>query len=539
MKRFLCILLCLLLVCPAAMADDYTPTQLFRQQFIVGGNGLRGTVSITASGVAEWVDLLMPFASSPLQVRVIGMAQGGMSYAVTDDEDWQMKLWAKDAAGEQQGLTYIYGDPQGLYIRSELLPDVLLTLPVKGVNLPYQLFDGEVLLLLMAFDLLDLNAADNGGNTTAYSAVAEVSSIEPEIWENDWAPVLNKYDTLMDMWLSAYASPTVVSGGTGSMTLRTTYEIPAEDMKAQTKYIIGLMLVDGDLQALLAPFLTDEQHSLYLNPAMLWFYEHCIDLAPLNGSILLEREMTAKGETASMTISLPLPPLPQELTASLSRTVADIFGLPATDVFDGVDRISIRQADGVVSVSLSSPMRTITFVVSSSTQEDDAVSCEGFFRITPAVGVDEAPLSAAFNWQSSSRIWQDEDYNTHEDFTWALTLAPDLSMASPDDPFHSTYVDFAPVSLSANVGYTRKEKAGSPVQLSVEITGVLPGGEFGVTASLKVAERWAHEDLPTTGGENLITMSPERREALRTTFINNAITTMTTLNPAPTMVPAQ
>ena len=75
MKRFLCILLCLLLAAPAAMADTYTPTKLFRQQFVTGGNDLRGTVSLTVSGVAEWLDVLMPFTASKLQVRIIGERQ--------------------------------------------------------------------------------------------------------------------------------------------------------------------------------------------------------------------------------------------------------------------------------------------------------------------------------------------------------------------------------------------------------------------------------------------------------------------------------
>ena len=125
MKRFLCILLCLLLAAPAAFADNYTPTKLFRQQFITGGNGLRGTVSVTASGVADWLDLLVPFAGTKLQVRIIGERQGSESALVTDDEDWQVKLWAKDAQGGQQGMTRFFGSPEGILMESELLPDVL------------------------------------------------------------------------------------------------------------------------------------------------------------------------------------------------------------------------------------------------------------------------------------------------------------------------------------------------------------------------------------------------------------------------------
>ena len=160
-------------------------------------------------------------------------------------------------------------------------------------------------------------------------------------------------------------------------------------------------------------------------------------------------------------------------------------------------------------------------------------------RVTPAVGVQEPPLSAAFTYESTCRIWEDEEYKTHEDYTWALTLAPDTSLVTPDDPFHSSYVQFAPISLSASVAYTKKEKANSPVQVVIEVNATLADAEVSATANLKVAERWERDDLPVTGGEDLTRMTPERREELRNVFIDNATRTMTTLNAVPAGDPAQ
>ena len=533
MKRFLCILLCLLLAAPAALAETYTPTELFRTQFITGGNGLRGTASITVAGVADWLELLMPFAGTKLQVRIIGERQGAMTAFVNDDDDWQVKLWAKDAAGNQRALTTLFGSPEGILLQTDLLPDTLLNLPVKGVNLPYQLAKGELANLLMGLDPMGLNAADNGGNTEAWSAMAELGGIGEDVWASDWAPVLAKYDTLMDMWLSAYATPTVVSGGTGSMALRTTYDIPVEDLREQAKYIIGLMVVDGELQTLMAPLMTPEQRSLYFNPAMLWFYEHCLDIVPLSGNILLEREMTIRGETSAMTISLPLPPLPAELTAPLGELAAALFGLPYADAFDGLDRISLREADGTLSISLSGAARTITLIATEQPEGGDTVRCDGFFRITPAVGAQEPPLSAAFTFAASESMYEDDDYNTHEDFAWSLEIMPDISVVTEDDPFASTYVEFMPVAFSASAGFMKKDKASSPVQLEAEISMTLPDASVTVAASLRTAERWEHDPVPATPAEDVTTLSDERRDALRTIFLNNAITTMTTLNAVP------
>ena len=93
------LMMCLMLLIPAAMAEEMTPTKRFRQQFVVGGNGMRGTVALTASGVAEWLNILMPFTAAKLQVRAIGEAQGDLSDMVTDDDDWQIKFYV-EAPGE-------------------------------------------------------------------------------------------------------------------------------------------------------------------------------------------------------------------------------------------------------------------------------------------------------------------------------------------------------------------------------------------------------------------------------------------------------
>lgn len=533
MKRFLCILICLMLVVPAAMAESYTPTKLFRQQFITGGNGLRGTVSLTASGVAEWVELLLPFTASDLQVRIIGEKQGAETSLVSDDDDWQMKLYAKDAQGEQKAVTWLYGGPEAVYLQSELLPDTLLTLPVKGVHIPYQLTDGDLTGLLTGFDPLSLLRGDQEGNATAYSALSELTQMSEEEWAEKWEPVLEKYYTMLDMWLAEYASATVVSGSVGSMTMRTSYDIPAEDVKAEAKALIGQMVYDYDLQNLLAPYFTAEQRSLYLNPALVYFYEFCIDAVPLQGSIILEREMSAMGETISMNVSMPLPQLPAELTAPLGEMLAEMFALPCKDIFAGLERISISQSGGDVSLSVSSPQRTISFIIDESAENAETVHWEGFVRITPAVSSDEPPLSAAFTYKSSRKLWEDEEYNTHEDFSWLLSVAPDLSLMEEDDPFRSRYVDFPALSLSAEIGYIKSYKANAPVQLTIEAHAVLPEAEVGLSASLKVAERWEHEAMPTSGAENLMTMSAERIEAVRSTIITNAVKTMSTMNAVP------
>lgn len=534
MKRFLCFLLCMMLVIPTALsASDKTPVQKFRQQVITGGNGIRGTVELSVTGSSEWVDVLMPFTAAPLNIRAIGEKQGDESALVTDDDDWQIKLFAKDEDGNQRAVSYLYGGPEGMWFQSELLPDTLLSFPVQNVQLLYQLIDGEGLSLLTAFDPLSLMRGARSGNGEAYSAIAEMLQISSEEWTERWEHVLAKYYTELDMWLSLYAAEPVISGGTGSLTMTTSYTIPAEDLKEQTKSVIGMMLYDSELQNLLLPHVTMEQRVLYLNPSLVYFYEYCIDQLPLNGNLVLRREMTAKGETIGMYISLPLNGLPEEVTAPVGEAMAKLFSLPYTDIFSGIERITCEMSGSDVEITVSGPKRSISFIIDETASNAETVSWQGFVRITPAVGNNEAALSAAFAYRMSHRIWEDDQWVMHEDYTFSVSVEPDFSLSAVDDPFLSTYVDFMPVSLETSASFAMEtDRTSRPVNLTLTLDAVLPDGQLGLNAELLTSTAWEHVDLPVNGGENVLTMNAARRAELLGVLKANAFSTMMALSSA-------
>lgn len=541
MKRILCMLLCMLMAAPAALADNgETPMKRFRKQVITGGNGIGGAVYISASGVADWVGVLLPFTAGKMNIRLIGQAQGDKADGVDDVNDWQFKIYTKDAQEQLHAITHLYGDQNAMYFQSELLPDVLLTLPVEDVQPLYQMIDGELFGMISAFDPLGLNVADSTSNTEVYAAMTDLMQIDEEEWTDKWEPVLARYYTNMDMWLSLYTDEPVISGGTGSMTMSAAYRIPSADFKTQMKYIIGMMVYDSELQNLLLPYVTMEQRMLYLNPSLIYFYEYCIDSLPIEGDILLKREMTAKGETIGTTISLPVPHLPQDLTKPLGEMLSNLFDLPYTDMLEDVQRVTFTQAGGDVSIDVACPQRTVSFIVDEIVSNAESAQWEGFIRITPAVGNDEVPLSAAFTYKNSHRIWEDDEWVLHENFLYAFSIAPDLSLLEVDDPFRSSYADFAPVSAEVQLNFSLEtEPANRPVMLDLRAEVQLPDGMFGVTADLRTLVAWPHEELPTKGADDVRTLSEERIAALLAMLTENAIETMTTINniPVPTQVP--
>ncbi len=532
MKKFLCLLLCLVLFASTAFAVEMPVPRKFRNQVITGGSGVKGTLSLTASGAAEWLEYLLPFTAAEFQVRLIGQAHGKYTESNTDDDAWQLRLYAEDAQGEAQATTRVYGDPSGIYLTSELLPDTLLRLPVSELQLPYALLDSDYLGLLTAFDPFGLMDLEKPGNPAAYSAVSGLMQIPEAEWAEKWAPVLEKYDAEMEMWLAGYAAEPVVSGGTGAMTVKTTYRIPGANLKAQAKTVIGMMLYDPELLALLEGYFTPEQKALYLNPELAYFYEYCIDALPLEGDVLLGSEMSALGESVGMTVSLPVPELPEELTAPAGEFLARWLNLPYQDLLSDIDRVSYVRSAGDVTINAASAARTVSVVFTDGSETADAANITGYVRIDPAAGSTEAPLAASFAFKTSHTVTDEESGARHDDTTLAMSIAPDLTLLDEDDPFRSSYIDFAPLGLEIALEYfTRTPQAeNTATRLEIALKLQLPDAEVGLEADLRTASSWALENLLTVGAEDVLTLTEDRKATLLEMLRSNAIGAMVQLN---------
>lgn len=541
MKRILCLALCLMLALPAALAEtaDTLPKKFARQ--LTGGNGIRGKLSLTASGVADWLNVLLPFTAADIQIRAIGEKQGDMSADVDDDDDWQIKLYVEDSEGQEAGTTWLYGDPNGMYFQSELLPGTHLMLPVEQVNLLYQIFKGEYTELFFAFDPMGMKEPGANGNVSAYQPVADMLGIPAEEWEASWMPVLEKYLLQLDLWLASYGDSAFETGDSGSMTMSATYTIPADALKKEAKYIIGQMLYDTELQNLLLPYVTMEQRITYLNSSMLYFYEACIDQLPLEGDIVLSREMSGLGENVSMSVELPLPALPDTLTAPIGEVAAAAFELPYNDLLAGMKRVAFTQKDNERTITIMGDKRTITLTAMESMPDEYTTVASGALRIMPNIGVDENSLSAVYSCTHSHNIWQDENYLDHDKTAFQLKVEPDLSMLSEDDPFRNTYVNFAPISLDLSVDYRNNSyQENSAVQVNVDAAAKLPDAEVAMALVMRITTKIPMNTLPTAGAEDFGTLTEERKAALLDTLTANAVQTMANLNAVPeaTVVPA-
>ena len=519
LKRFLCVMLCLMLAIPAALAEtaDTLPKRFARQ--LSGGNGARGYISVKASGVAEWLDLLMPFTATDIQVRAIGEKQGDLSESITDDDDWQVRFYTKDAAGKEVGTTWLFGDPNGMYLKSELLPDTLLSVPVEQVNLLYQIFKGEFNELFFAFDPMELTAPSANGNTPAYQAIANVLGIDEEAWTAEWLPVLEKYFQHLELWLVGYGESSILSEDAGKLTMSASYKIPADDFKTEAKYIIGQMMYDNELQELLIPHVTMEQRITYLNPQMVYFYHACIDAMQLDGDIEMSREMSALGEVVSTTISLPVPALPEKLTAPMNASMQKLLALPYGDLLDGAARLTLHQNGDAREMTVQGEKRTFT-VKATEVVKDTGTELAGTMEIIPTEGMQEQAVSAAFTLSYGHRIWQDEKYLDHDTVDLGFSIQP----VNEED------TSFRPVAIGFTLDYRNNpNQQDSPVQVNLNVNAELPDALVAVEAVMRITTQLTMQTLSPEGAVDVSALSEEEQTSMKQRFLLNAATLMTSL----------
>ena len=519
LKRFLCLMLCMMLVIPAALAEtaDTLPKRFIRQ--LSGGNGARGYISVTASGVAEWLNLLMPFTATDIQMRAIGQKQGDLSESITDDDAWQIRFYAEDDADKEAGTTWLFGDPQGVYFKSELLPGNVLKIPVEQVHLLYQLFKGELSELFFAFDPMKLKESGANGNASAYQAIANVLGVQEDVWKAEWLPVLEKYFQHLELWLAGYGESSIVNENSGKLTMSAAYRIPAEDFKQVAKYLVGQMMYDNELQELLIPHVTMEQRITYLNPQMVYFYEACIDALALEGDIVLSREMSALGEVVSSTISLPMPALPEKVTAPANVAMQKLLGLPYEDWLNGADRLTLTQNGSERELSLQSEQRTFT-MKGVLTEQDSGAELSGSLQIIPADGVQEQAVNAMFTLGHGHRIWQDEKYLDHDTVEMKFSVKPvDEENAA-----------FKPVAIGVTLDYRNNpNKQDSPVQVNLNVDAELPDASVAVEAVMRITTQMTMEQLSAEGAKDVSTFTAAEKNQLVKTFMMNAANVISAL----------
>ena len=492
MKKFLCLLAAMIYLATTALAVEleYTLPEKFSQQ-VKFGSGVKGTVTLSVSGGEQWLELLLPFTGSEMQLRAIQTKEGSNLSASQRAEgfEFQYQIFAQDEEGRQQASTYLYGDKADAYLSSDLLPGTILRIPQGG-------------------NLLEAMLGSKGENPTIFSLIQSIADVDESMWQDAWLPAFKPYESALEMWMDNYAAePAVLRKADGSSSMLVRYEIPAVAVKAQMKAMMASVVQDQVLLALLRPLMSVEQQAIYLNSALIYYYDAVIDALPLTGDVLLTRELSSLGEVLSTSVSLPLP----ENDGGWTEIEYDLTGTDTT-------------------LSLMGEKMTVTLLMDESASNAESTSWTGVVRVLPEEG---EKLSAAFTLRKTRTTSQDAEGYGHEQTLWALEAQPDLTHLEEDDEAREEYAVFEPVSLSLGLHYYSKSKDNNPTTLEIELDAHMPTFELALTGKIKTSNAWARVELPREGAEDILTMPQERLAALAEQFTRNATETMTSLYTTP------
>ena len=480
MKRFWCLIMCLALtltsVCALA-ADDYTLPEKLQMQ-IEFGNGVKGALLLTASGEGALTQALSTLNGTEIQIRGISL-----------DGTYQTSFYALNGE-EQVGLTQLYGDGENLYLRSDLLPDLVLRYPL-----------GE--------DWLErLMGRTEEDNPTWYSAAANLLSLTDGEWEASWALALQPYTTALELWLSAYASEPVVNQGEQGETLMTVrYDVPIEDVKAELRTLLAQALSDEPLMTLLRAQLTEAQAAVYLNPGLLYYYDAIIDALPLSGEVTMERDLSTRGETVSTDVRLPLP-------------VGSLW-----------QEMSLEQNSGDMTLTLTGAASSLMVVMKTASATETGARYAGLVRLEPEDG---QGFAAAFTLKKVFSHTVDDDTREHDVTTWTLEVSMDDTVAGDGD-----YMTFEPVQASLMTHFHSKNAKRNATTLEVTASVTQGTESLALAGSIKTSSPWVLDKLPTDGAEDITAMTASYRGEILDMLWSNLQSALSALHPGELPVPEE
>ncbi len=448
----------------AATEDDYTLPEVMYQQFSVQNYPIRGSMALTASGTASWLDLFLPVTASTLHLRLLNLEES---------DDFQYQIYAEDDDGNQQGLTQLYRVGDSLYLRSALVPDTILTVSLNDSALQ---------------SILGTSA---GGNPSFYSVLLGIANQPSMVLENTWAPLLDAYLNSIELWLADYASDPTTITESDEMRLQITYVIPAENVKALAKQLWHTFLYDQELLALIRPLMTEAQQDTYLNTSMLYFYDACIDALPLTGELRLSRTLSTHGDTLSVAVALPLPQNPW-----------------------GYTNLTFKQEEQTTTLMLMNEKQTLTLSVQKS--EDVEQPYSGYVSRMPAADAqDVKPLRAAFAFSYTHSETSDSS-KRYDNSEWKLLLTPDIPEGEEEQ-----YETFEPITAELTLQYNREKKEAAPVRLNITAGLHMAEADLTLRMALRTTGRWNALDLPTDGAQNVTGMDSTQLLSILSTAMNS------------------
>lgn len=458
MKRFLCLLLVITLMLPAAAlaaTEDYTVAGKLLKQ-LWAGSGFSGTLTLNSQnrqGDSLW--------QKPAVVNV--------DYIYVRPTD-------TTPAQHRADLTLMDGD-SALSAAHLQLKEGTLSAQADAISPDWYAFTDVEGSAETVQETVTGWLSQTGAPQLAALALSALSGLE----ETDGLDAVEeKYTTRIDLWFEGFRQDAVL-GKTedGTSTIQVSYEVPALAVKAQIKQMLLELLSDEESLSVLTAALGQETAQRYLTPEWQSYYFQAVDELPLTGSLTLSRTMSLKNELLSLYLSLPLYDAQGgNVTLSYERNKGE-GDLPDENL-----------------LLLETELRAIELRYQEYRSMTDVAVIQGTFLNQPADGEEKA-LSLSFTLRTQETEGTDDQQRETCDI--AVTL--NLSQNGEGDGL----VEIPETEIALNAHFASKALKSAATEMEAQLTIGGDGRDSVLAASFTGTSRkkWEPESLP----EDIIPLS--------------------------------
>lgn len=474
MKRFLCLLMCLMcLLLPAAHAseangEDYTVAgKLIKQLW--AGSGFSATVSVevAAKEGTQAMSTLKPIVMdvSYIYVRPTATetAEHRADVVLMDGENALSAAHAqlKDGALAVQADVispdwYSFGEAPLQEGEAEAGADLLVQL-------------GESLLAQTGMPAL----ASFAGQAAALLHGAD--GLED---------VLESYLIRMDLWIEGYRQNAVLDKlEDGTTTMSVYYDVPPAAIKSQAKQMVLDLLSDQVTLARLQEAAGEELSQLLLNPSLQSYYFSAIDALPLASNMTIGRTVSLEGDTLELHLSLPLYDAEGgEVTLRYDRTRGE-GDLPDDNT-----------------ISLESDLRAISLTYQEYSSMTGVRVIQGTLtsepRGTEAFTVEEgAPADAQKTLALSFSLKQEESETKDDELRDVYTYDATLNLESEGEGDAYVAIPATEITLASTFVSKELKSAATDMEATVTLGGDAWDQTYTVTITGRSRQKWEPEEL--------------------------------------------
>ena len=312
MKRILCLLFCLALLAPQALAEDTSGIDIaaLMARQVSGNSAFRTqwTAELSENApyfmdAALWKTLsaLAPDTSFETTYvfsragETLGNSQAALYARRGEDtlaslylngrgEEWQ--LWG-DAA---EGQTLILPRDTSLLLR-----DRYLTLAGWG----------GVLLRGLGFMQSQVEGQQEGAWPAPFRFLTRVFT-ETENWKGITGGLLDRYTEQISAWMQAHTAITLQRSAGGALTTASELRADGAELAAEALELLRMFYSDGTLRNVLRNQMTGIEANSYLEPGMLTLFETMLNTMELPEELVLSRVFDTEGQQTHMSLRMPL-----------------------------------------------------------------------------------------------------------------------------------------------------------------------------------------------------------------------------------------